>query len=709
MEHHSEKDSVAFEAGWPPWYNTDAPYSYTPSTSQIQGVIESAFNIISEHHDAYQERKSQIRMACRILDCLLKEKTLVIEAGTGIGKSFAYLIAAIAASYIRGERALISTETKNLQIQLMEKDLPALQQVLAPDLHYELALGSGNYLCRLRHDEAFLTGNYRDLLSNEREKEYRNWSANVFDGKYFGHIFELANPFPGGFWSLVSRDPDGCPSNRCSYFSHCNYYRAKSEWEKSRLLVINHHLALYNLLNDKRTLPPYGYVIFDEAHGFLSTAHSIYTFTYTPETLADLKKKYDRALKPALPPEALEEWEEHWKKCEHNWTLFFSNWEVQLDLSFDEDKSRILESEPPVDTSELEAGIEKMTADLQDIAGESEDSAIINQLNGVYKTLGKIAKFLSYFRAIDTEKFVYWGEKKQGKFYLHACNLQIGEELAPVLTEPQVWTSATIGYWPHPYRAKSKRDLLQNGYLQPFLDEALSHLDIAEIETDFIASPFDYAANSAIYIPTHLKTPEWGAPPAAQQEFEENMAAEIVDLIELSGGGALVLFTSHYMLRRIGDIIEEEVRFPVFSQSDLGAAEALKRFRQTPDSVLLGTNSYWQGVDVVGRALRLLIITKLMFTPPDDPILVARSRAMERKNEKPFFKLSLPRSGMMLRQAFGRLIRNENDKGMVAILDTRIIEKSYGKILTANLPQVPTLYTPQQLEEHLFKTEILSE
>lgn len=703
-----DKDGAGFEGSWPPWYKTSAPYTMHPDTDQILEIVEAAFELIGQAHSGYQERKPQIRMACRILDCLLKDKTLVMEAGTGIGKSFAYLIAAISVSYLRGERCLISTETKNLQMQLMEKDLPALQTILAPDLTYELGLGSGNYLCRLRHEETFLMGNFRDILTKEREKEYRDWAREVFEGMHQGHVFELKTPFPGAFWSQVGRDPDGCPSNRCAHFSSCNYYRVKGEWEKSRLLVINHHLALYNLINDKRTLPAYGFIILDEAHGFLSTAHSIYTLTYTPETVSDLKKKFDRALKPALPPEALEEWEDLWKRLDHSWNLFFSNWEVQLDLSFDEDKTQIVDGEEPMDTVELEAILENMTSDLQEIAGESEDSGVVNQLNSTHKTLAKMLRFVGSFRNIDIDKFVYWGEKRQGKFFLNACNLRIGEELAPVLTEPQVWTSATMGYWPFPHRAKSKRDLLDNGYLKPFLEEALSHLDAADIETDFIASPFDYANHSALYIPTHLKQPAWGAPPDQQQEFEEKLAAEIVDLIELSGGGALVLFTSHYMLRRIGDILEEEIRFPVHSQSELGAGEALKRFRADPDSVLLGTNSYWQGVDVVGRGLRMLIITKLMFTPPDDPILVARSRALERNNEKPFFKLSLPRSGMMLRQAFGRLIRNENDKGIAAILDTRLVEKSYGKILTANLPQTPILYTPDQLEKHVFQTEILN-
>lgn len=689
------------EPSWPPWYKSEEPVGASLDKETVREIVVKAFDLIAESYPRYQRRDSQLLMACRILDHFLNHNIFILEAGTGIGKSFAYLVAAIAYSYLSGEKAVISTETKNLQMQLMEKDLPQLQKILDPSLTFELALGSGNYLCRLRHEESFTTGSFRDMLSKEDEESYREWSRDVFEKGLQGHMYESKANYPWAFWSLVNRDPDGCPSNRCVFFSQCNYYRVKRLWTASRILVANHHLFLFNLINEKRTLPAYGAAVFDEAHGFLETAHSIFTLKFTSETIRDLKKLFDKAMGKTLPGEAQEDWGDIWKHAIENWDVFFSNWEVELGLSFEENKSKVITEVTSSDLSETTKSLSAILENVQVVLDETEDSTLLNRLNAVKKISAKAIRFVKYYSEMSSENLVYWGEKKEGRFYLYTCNLNVGDELAQLMDEAQVWTSATLGYWSHGWSPETKKELLDQGYFNQFIEEVIGKENIRQVETDYFRSPFDYAKNSVIYAPVHLKTPEWKAPAEAKERFEIDLAEEIASLVRLSKGGALVLFTSNYMLRRVHELLEEMVGFEIISQLDVGASEALERFKADPDSVLLGSASFWQGVDVVGHGLRMLVITRLMFQPPDDPILQARSRILEEKNESPFFKISVPRASMMLRQAFGRLIRSEDDKGAVAVLDNRLIEKSYGKYLLSNLPGVPRVTTMERLKERV--------
>ncbi|MDH4201154.1 MAG: ATP-dependent DNA helicase [Spirochaetia bacterium] len=706
-----EKNSDTFEnADFPPWYKKIiSPDRDIESLEEkdLDLIIDSAFEIVSREYPDYQQRPDQIMMSRNILKNLMNQSVYIVEAGTGIGKSFAYLIAVIAYSYLSGERVVVSTETKNLQRQILKKDLPSLENFLAPKLSYEMALGSSNYFCRLRHDEVFHEGKFRDLISESDLERYRKWTEEIIGGKNHGHMFDMEKPFPDDFWRLVGRDPDGCPGNKCLYFSSCNYYRAKSDWNSSRIIIANHHLFLYNLFNDKRTLPLYSGVVFDEAHGLISGGQSILTHKFSTDTIRDLNKRFESKLRKSLPQEAYEEWAANWSNLEMVWHVFFSSWEVQLAMNFEENNRKIISEKQNIDVRECLLSLEKICTDISDYVKEEEDSGILNVLNAILKALKKAMLFCQYYQTMNTEKLVYWGEKIDSRFYLFVCNLNLGDELSPLLTEGQVWTSATLGYWPFDKRPANKDALLKGGYFRDFINEALGETMQAEAKVDYYGSSFDYARQAVLYIPDHLAAPAWGSSGGAQELYERNLMDEVVELIRLSNGGALVLFTSNYQLNQAGKIIREKLDLEVFSQLELGADIALKKFRATPDSVLLGTNSYWQGIDVTGRQLRALIITKMMFTPPGDPILQARSKILEKKNQNPFMKISLPKSCMMLRQAFGRLIRSENDTGFVAILDSRIHQKAYGKIVLVNLPSLPMVKKINELREIILKNNLI--
>jgi len=702
-----KKPETFQEPAFPPWYVTANRSVDSIQESDLGGIIEAAFAAISTKYPDYQSRPDQVEMSKNILKNLMGQTIYVVEAGTGIGKSFAYLIAAIAYSYLSGERVIVTTETKNLQMQIFKKDLPSLEDILAPKLTFQMALGSSNYFCRLRHDEVFHEGKFRDIISETELERYKLFITDVIAGKNQGHMYDMERPFPDEFWRLIGRDPDGCPGNKCLYFSSCNYYRAKNDWGDSRVIIANHHLFLYNIFNEKRTLPAYSGVVFDEAHGLIQSGQSILTHKFSVDTIRELNKRFESKLRKSLPQEAYEEWAENWKNLEGAWGVFFSMWEVQLTLNFEENNRKIIFEKQRIDPGECLVLLEKITNDIAEYIKEEEDSSTLNVLNAVNKALKKALLFCQYYQRMEFDRMVFWGEKIDGRFFLFACNLNLGDELAPHMTEGQVWTSATLGYWPFDKRAPGKEALLKGGYFKDFIAEALGETSVPDTKVDYYESPFNYAKQAVLYIPEHLAAPAYGASGGAQELYERTLMEEVVELIRMSNGGALVLFTSNYQLREAARVLREKLDLEIFSQLELGADGALKKFKATPDSVLLGTNSYWQGIDVTGRQLRALIITKMMFTPPSDPVLQARSKILEKKNLNPFMKISLPKSCMMLRQAFGRLIRSETDTGFVAILDSRIHQKSYGRLVLVNLPAIPLVKKIDDLRDLILKNKLV--
>ena len=714
---NDQSENQSFEPDFPPWYQAgesevEELKNGSLTKAMLEEIIDQAFVIISQGFDNYQERKSQIEMSKSILLSLYNGNTAVLEAGTGIGKSFAYVIASLSFSYITGERVLITTETKNLQMQLYEKDLPTIKRLLDKHVTYELCLGSSNYLCKLRYDETLNEGRFLNVIAEDQLDDFKKWVKDVFLLQKQGHQYESEPQVNYQFWSMVNRDSDGCPGSKCNHFSSCNYFRTKQMWNNSRLLIANHHLLLFHLLNEKRTLPPYAGVVIDESHGFLKTGFSIFTLSFSREIVSDQKRVFDRAIKAVhdLPPEAVQELEETWETFIVQWDSFYSHWEVELDLSFKENKTEIIEKATNVNMVTLEACLEELNNKLGEVLEEDYDAITLNTLRANARFLGRALKFVKQFSDLNFERYVYWGSKQKANLYLHTCNLMLGEELETVLTEPQVYTSATLGYWPFATLPRSKAELIKKGYFENFINDAVPGYSGESIDLTkaLYFSPFDYTQNSVLYIPQDLEIPAWGASESDQQDYEERLLDEIVALVELAKGGTLVLFTSNYLMRAVGDQLQELIDFNVYSQADMGANDALAAFKEDPNSVLLGTNSFWQGVDVAGAGLRMLIITKLMFSPPDDPIYRARSLQLEKQNKKPFFELALPQASMMLRQAFGRLIRSENDTGVVAILDARILKKSYGKVLLSNLPPVRLLNDMPGLNQFVSEKNLLS-
>ncbi|MBV6492070.1 MAG: putative ATP-dependent helicase DinG [Turneriella sp.] len=673
---------------------------HTLSDKTLNAICSMAFEKIGKELLSYQTRDAQVQMAQQILRSFYRERSVVIEAATGVGKSFAYTVASLAFSHLTGVRVLLTTETKALQWQLFEKDLPFIQSVLDKNLRFELCLGSANYFCRLRYEQMLHEGLHRDIIDNATVGIVRAWANEVItDDARSGSRFDNAPKLPETIWSLITRDSEGCPAARCEYYSTCNYYRERRKWAEAQLLVANHHLLLYHLLNDKFTLPEYGALVIDEAHGLIKTGFNIFTASFARHNAADLKKSIDKtlAMHTGLKGEAVHELGELVEVCVSRWETFFSQWEVETDMTFTETGTNLIRKNL-ANAPDLETPFTALREKFEEMREEELEGTLLNSINAEFKAIRRMVDFIRLFSNFNSVQNVYWAEKKNERFFLHACRLNLGETLADLIPELRLYTSATLGYLPMGDFPTKKSELIQRGFFNRFLTDALPLAEEGSIDCNIFFSPFNYKEHAALYIPDHLLVPEFGASLPEQNKYFDALTQEIAALAQLSSGGALVLFTSNYHLSQITDRLREAIDLPVISQLEIGVQDALLKFRADKNSILLGSQSFWQGIDVAGDALRLLVITKLLFTPPDDPIFKARSENLETQGKKPFFELSLPHATTMLRQAFGRLIRSESDKGVVALLDSRIWKKAYGKTLISNLPRVNVVRTFSELE-----------
>ena len=685
----------------PPWYDL-APSDTDPASlteKQLKEITEEAFLRIKRVFENYEPREAQVEMSFQTLRAFYLEKTAIIEAGTGIGKSFAYLVSALAFSYLRGKRVLITTETKNLQMQIFEKDIVLLQKALDPTLNFGLCLGSNNYLCKLRFEETYQEGGFLELVSKKQARDFQEWAKDVFENDREGNFYSAPGFVPFHFWSLVNRNSDGCPASKCSHYNECNYFRTRLGWQKNRIMVGNHHLLLFHLQNEKNLLPEYGALVVDEAHSFLSSAYSIFSLGFRVNSLADQKKNVEKKLLPKASAKMKKKLKKNWENTEKLWNVFFSFWQNHLDLLFVENENKMITEEAEIETEEIKGSITELKAILSKEFSEETDAVILNHYSAVVKLLSRLMSFIDSFGNMNFDKNVYWASMERNVFSLHTCFIELGDELEELFQEPQLWTSATLGYWGGGRPPPDKYQVIEAGYFDGFQKSILpSAIEPDDLLRDIFKSTFPYREKTAMYIPKALTPPEWGAETHQQEKYENSLLDEIAYLVQLSKGGVLVLFTSYYLLNLMTTGLRELVEEPIYSQAELGAHKALEFFKKDTNAVLLGTNSFWQGVDIPGKGLRMLIITRLMFQPPDDPIFKARAEKIKQRQGNHFSELALPYTSRMLRQGFGRLIRNHSDQGVVAILDSRIVRKNYGKTLLVNLPRMEIASDREDLE-----------
>jgi ATP-dependent DNA helicase DinG len=673
---------------------------------------------IAAHLGQYEDRRSQRDMAAYIADGYNDGGIQLMEAGTGVGKSFAYLVPALAWARSNQERTIVSTNTINLQEQLVGKDLPLLREALASEDYtpsFALLKGWRNYLCLLRLHQA--VGAQRTLLEQDKVDELiglSEWAGHTADGT-LSDLPVMPSP---EVWDEVSAEADLCPRLKCPHFDRCFLFRARRRAAEADVVVVNHHLLAADLSvrraqdnwEDAAVLPPYKRLVLDEAHHLEEVAAGHLGVQVTSRSVRRLLSRFERnnrGLAPTLmhelagrsdPPsrESLEILRERLFPAltdarRASDAMFHRLYERlaeapsgQLRLADDFAVDPIWDEGLAFDLDASLTAFRALRESVEMIAdrlAQTDDTErrgrALHELGGALRRLDAIADGLNRtLRPVPGgPPTVRWMERTA-----RGQNVQLSAvplDLAPLLREllfdrleTVVLTSATLA-------ASGDFDFLESRL-------GLGGEGSPVTERQIFASPFDYPSQCLFGIPTDLPEP---------REDEVGHGAAVVqivcDLAFASDGGMFVLFTSHASLRRAAAELRMALgaRWPLLVQGEAPRDVLLRRFRQAENAILLGTDSFWEGVDVPGRALRALVINKLPFKVPTEPLTAARLERLADEGQDGFVHYLLPHAALKLKQGFGRLIRSRKDLGVVVLLDSRAVTKRYGPMLLGGLPR----------------------
>ena len=628
--------------------------------------------IIAKYHKDYEYRVGQIKMAEAVLRAFEEKKHLIVEAGTGTGKTLAYLVPAIAAAIGQKKRVIISTGTKNLQEQLMEKDVPFLQKVLPKKFTASAMKGRSNYACLYRIAKAENQPILEGLDEMDYFEEVRHWARE----SETGDRAELTNlPENISFWSRINAKSETCLGQKCPDFEPCYITKMRARAEDADIVIVNHHLffADLNLRGNEygRVLPDYAAVIFDEAHLIEDIAADYFGFQVSSFQIDELVRDADAL--PITDAHATRDLTKLAAKiiglADQFWIRFTQarNQDGRFPLLPNAFAQKIKGDEiQPTPLGEayfiLDSALERLEATIDVFADKmTEAESLVRRV--------RQTRFDLEFVCSQAEKnYVYWLEKRGRGMFLRASPIDVSQLLQEKLfdkLETVVLTSATLS---------------TNGKFDFIKDRLGLDADNKKTETLLAPSSFDYQKQAIIYLPKAM--PEPRAP-----EFNQMATAEIVKILQITNGRAFVLSTSNSAMNTLYELVSMRVNFPCFVQGSMSKAGLLEKFRKTPNAVLFATSSFWQGVDVQGEQLSCVIIDKLPFAVPTDPIVAARTRFIDENGGKSFFDYSVPQAVISLKQGIGRLIRSKTDKGVIALLDPRLKTKGYGKDFLNSLPK----------------------
>ncbi len=622
----------------------------------IEGVFGPG-GVLEKRHPGYEFRPSQLAMAKLAEEAFEKRQHTVIEAGTGTGKTLAYLIPAIRS----GRRVVVSTATKSLQEQLFQKDVPFLQKHFAPNLKAAMMKGRANFLCRQKVHQMDGQPVLKGIDEIDWFSQIRDWSKLTETGDRSELTFL---PDDAELWNRIDARSDLCTGQKCTEFQRCFITAMHQRAQEADLIIVNHHLFFADLAIRQEDfgsiLPEYSAVVFDEAHEIEDVASDYFGRQLSSYRFEELARDTDNMLR-VLQIDAAP-LRRHLARLRERARSFFERFpEREGRYPFGPAERHAFLDSSREEYGELASAVKRVEAELSALTPKPEE------VIAMARRAAEMRRELAFLMESEEKTYVYWYERRGRGVFLAATPIDVSEILREKLFEQfdtVLLTSATLA-------VGGRFDYLKQ------------RLGVMPANETVLPQEFDYPEQALLYIPRAL-------PDVRNPAFAASAAEEITRLLEISNGRAFCLFTSYVQMRDIYERVSSRVKFPLLLQGTAPRSILLDRFRSTPHAVLFATSSFWQGVDVPGAQLSCVIIDKLPFAVPSDPIVAARVRALEEDGRNAFAEYQIPEAVLALKQGFGRLIRSKTDRGILSILDNRIRRMQYGKIFLESLPEYST-------------------
>jgi len=642
----------------------------TSEEVEAKVLVQKAFGDdgpLAETMPDFEPRPSQQKMAAAAEQIFSDGGVLLVEAGTGTGKTLAYLVPAI----LSRRRIIISTGTKNLQDQIFHKDLPALRDALQIPFTATYMKGRANYLC-LHRFKTVQEDVDLNLEDNSYIEEISEWANQTETGDR-SEIEDLPDELP--LWNKIAATSENCIGIECPSYEECFITKMKQSAMESDLVIVNHHLLCADAAVRQsvygEVIPTCSYVVVDEAHQLEDVATQYFGVVISNYRFEDLVREGRRLLTAETAQELnsssystdrLEEF----SKCGQ---VFFS---VLLSAGKDKDRTRVTgDTLSPASKAarELSASLEKLTENLSLLRETTEDIKVL------VKRLTEFNEQISFLMSANDPDYVYFLERRRKGVFLRASPIDVSLIVSQLLlyrTTGAILTSATLT-------------------VEGTFDYLRSRLGIEDAIELRLPSEFDFSEQAIMFLPRNIPDPR-------NKDFSRIMAEELSKLLKITKGRAFVLFTSYANLREVHNQLENILPYPLLVQGTAPRTVLLREFRSTPEAVLLATSSFWQGVDVSGDALSCVVIDKLPFASPSDPITAARMDLIEETGGNAFSDYQIPLATLTLLQGLGRLIRHRADRGVMALFDSRLHTKYYGRRFLASLP-------PARITNNLFEVE----